>query len=125
MVVRIHEKAYELVSKTEAKSLLKQQIQSAVNDITNELKNQLTDEIRKEVINDIKANLRCTTSWTNYQAQSQDQIWKYWGRQYWGWKYSRYRYLYSGEHQPYKNGEYSCPTSLNIHYKNTVRKILT
>lgn len=118
MVVRIHEKAYELVSKTEAKSLLKQQIQSAVNDITNELKNSLTDEIRKEVINDIKANLRCTTSWTNYQAQSQDQIWKYWGFQY-----SRYRY--SGEHQPYKNGEYSCPTSLNIHYKNTVRKILT
>lgn len=119
MVVRIHEKAYELVSKTEAKSLLKQQIQSAVNDIRNEVINEVINDIRNEVINDIKANLRCTTSWTNYQAQSQDQIWKYWGRS------SSCRYQYSGEHQPYKNGEYSCPTSLNIHYKNTVRKILT
>lgn len=118
MVVRIHGKAYELVSKAEAKALLKQQLQSAVEELKNEIANSLTDEIRKAVISDVQVNLRCTTSWTNYQAQYQDQIWKYWDA------YNS-KYRYSGEHQPYKNGPYSCPTSLNIHYKNVVRKVLT
>lgn len=118
MVVRIHGKAYELVSKAEAKALLKQQVQSAVEELKNEIANSLTDEIKKAVISDVQVNLRCTTSWTNYQAQSQDQIWKYWDM------YNS-QYRYSGEHQPYKNGTYSCPTSLNIHYKNVVRKVLT
>lgn len=118
MVVRIHGKAYELVSKAEAKALLKQQLQSAVEELKNEIANSLTDEIRKAVISDVQVNLRCTTSLTNYQAQSQDQIWKYWDA-------LNSKYRYSGEHQPYKNGPYSCPTSLNIHYKNVVRKVLT
>lgn len=118
MVVRIHGKAYELVSKAEAKALLKQQLQSAVEELKNEIANSLTDEIRKAVISDVQVNLRCTTSWTNYQAQVQDQIWKY-------WDVNESTYRYSGEHQPYKNGPYSCPTSLNIHYKNVVRKVLT
>ena len=110
MVVRINEKAYEIVSKAEAKALLKQQIQATVDELKNELRNELRNE------------LTCNTSWTNYQAQTQDQIEKYWG--YTHSKY-RYRYRYRGEHQPYKNGEYSCPTSLNIFYNGQLRKVLS
>lgn len=123
MVVRIHGKAYELVSKAEAKALLKQQVQSAVEELKNEIANSLTDEIRKAVISDVQVNLRCTTSWTNYQAQSRDFI-----------KYLSQKYVFFGitlyYHSPaikqhYANSTYSCPTSLNIHYKNVVRKVLT
>lgn len=118
MVVRIHGKAYELVSKTEAKALLKQQLQSAVEELKNEIANSLTDEIRKAVISDVQVNLRCTTSWTNYQAQSQDFI-KYLSRRILLFYYS------PAIKQHYANSTYSCPTSLNIHYKNVVRKVLT
>ena len=102
MVVRINEKAYEIVSKAEAKALLKQQIQATVDELRNELRNELT----------------CNTSWTNYQAQTQDQIEKYWDQ-------FNSRYKYMAEHQPYKNGEYSCPTSLNIFYNGQLRKVLS
>lgn len=123
MVVRIHGKAYELVSKTEAKALLKQQLQSAVEELKNEIANSLTDEIRKEVISDVQVNLRCTTSWTNYQAQSRDFI-KYLSlrKQFVG---TRFSYYSPAIKQHYANSTYSCPTSLNIHYKNVVRKVLT
>lgn len=118
MVVRINGKAYEIVSKAEAKTLLKQQIQSVADDITNELRNSLVNEISKEVMEDVKNNITCNTSWTNYQAQSQDQIWKYWNQ------INSY-YRASGEHQPYKNGEYSCPTSLNIFYKGQLKRVVS
>lgn len=121
MVVRIHGKAYELVSKAEAKALLKQQLQSAVEELKNEIANSLTDEIRKAVISDVQVNLRCTTSWTNYQAQSRDFI-KYLSRKVWIlW----WAYYAPAIKQHYANSTYSCPTSLNIHYKNVVRKVLT
>ena len=106
MVVRINEKAYEIVSKAEAKALLKQQIQATVDELKNELRNELRNE------------LTCNTSWTNYQAQTQDQIEKY-------WEQTNSKYRYRGEHQPYKNGEYSCPTSLNIFYNGQLRKVLS
>ena len=114
MVVRINEKAYEIVSKAEAKALLKQQIQATVDELKNELINELINELRNELRNE----LTCNTSWTNYQAQTQDQIEKY-------WEQTNSKYRYRGEHQPYKNGEYSFPTSLNIFYNGQLRGVLS